>query len=83
MTVHRQQTRHRDLTIIRANEHFHHCSGGHFKIFPLYQVNTEGDFLRRRKETLFIMPSDWCCSVSMMWVQIPSREEQKFDSYKI
>jgi hypothetical protein len=35
-----------------ANEYFHHCSGGHFKIFPLYQVNTECDFLRRRKETL-------------------------------
>jgi hypothetical protein len=42
-----------DIYIIRANEHFHHCSGGHFKIFPLYKVNTEGDFLRRRrKETL-------------------------------
>jgi hypothetical protein len=51
MTVHRQQTRHQDLTIIRANEHFHDCSGGHFKISPLYKVNTEGDFLRRRKET--------------------------------
>jgi hypothetical protein len=24
--------------------------------------------------------SEWCCSVSMVWVQIPSREEQKFDS---
>jgi hypothetical protein len=36
MTVHRQQTRHQDLTIIRANEHFHDCSGGHFKIFPPY-----------------------------------------------
>jgi hypothetical protein len=23
--------------------------------------------------------SEWCCSVSMVWVQIPSREEQKFD----
>jgi hypothetical protein len=34
--------------------HFHDCSGGHFKIFPLYKVNTEGDFLRRRKETLLI-----------------------------
>jgi hypothetical protein len=54
MTVHRQQTRHQDLTIIRANEHFHDCSGGHFKIFPLYKVNTEDDFLRRRKETLLI-----------------------------
>ena len=27
--------------------------------------------------------SEWCCSVSMVWVQIPSREEHKFDSSKI
>jgi hypothetical protein len=54
MTVHRQQARHQDLTIIRANEHFHRYSGGHFKIFPLYKVNTESDFLRRRKHTLLI-----------------------------
>ena len=27
--------------------------------------------------------SEWCCSVSMVWIQIPSREEQKFDSSKI
>jgi hypothetical protein len=27
--------------------------------------------------------SEWCYSVSMVWVQIPSREEQKFDSSKI
>ena len=27
--------------------------------------------------------SEWCCSVTMVWVQIPSMEEQKFDSYKI
>ena len=27
--------------------------------------------------------SEWCCSVSMVWVQIPSREETKFDSSKI
>ena len=26
--------------------------------------------------------SEWCCSVSMVWVQIPSREQQKFDSLK-
>ena len=25
---------------------------------------------------------EWCCSVSMVWVEIPSREEQKFDSFK-
>ena len=27
--------------------------------------------------------SEWCCSVSMVWVHIPSREEQTFDSSKI
>ena len=27
--------------------------------------------------------SEWCCSVTMVWVQIPSREELKFDSSKI
>ena len=27
--------------------------------------------------------SEWCYSVSMVWVQIPSREEQKIDSSKI
>ena len=27
--------------------------------------------------------SEWCCSVTMVWVQIPSREEQKFDSSKM
>ena len=27
--------------------------------------------------------SEWCCSVSMVWVQISSRGEQKIDSSKI
>ena len=67
MTVHRQQTRHHDLTIIRANEHFHDCSEGHFKIFPLYKVNTEGDFLRRRKETLLIIMR---ASASSLWYKM-------------
>ena len=31
---------------------------------------------------LDIRLSNWCCSVSMVWVQISSREEQKFDSSK-
>ena len=26
--------------------------------------------------------SEWCCSVSMVWVQIPSREEQNFTALK-
>ena len=32
---------------------------------------------------LDIRLSDWCCRVSMAWVQMPSREEHKFDSSKI
>ena len=32
---------------------------------------------------LDIRLSEWCCSVSMVWVQIPSREEHKFDNSKI
>jgi hypothetical protein len=32
---------------------------------------------------LDIRPSEWCCSVSIVWVEILSREEQKFDSSKI
>ena len=32
---------------------------------------------------LDIRLSDWCCSVSMVWAQKPSREEHKFDSSKI
>ncbi|XP_071172172.1 uncharacterized protein [Mytilus edulis] len=54
MTLHRQQTNHEDLTLIRANDHFHRCSNGRFKIFPLYMVNRQNDFLRRKKEELFI-----------------------------
>jgi hypothetical protein len=26
---------------------------------------------------------EWCCCASMVWVQIPSKEEQKFDCSKI
>ena len=26
--------------------------------------------------------SEWCCSVSMVWVQIPSREEKKLTALK-
>jgi len=32
---------------------------------------------------LDIRLSDWCCSVSMVWVQIPSRGEQIFVSSNI
>ena len=33
--------------------------------------------------SIYIRLSEWCCSVTMVWVQITSREEQKFDSAKI
>ena len=31
---------------------------------------------------LDIKLSDWCCSVSMVWAQIPSREEQHLTAHK-
>ena len=33
--------------------------------------------------TLDVRLREWCCSVSMVWVQIRSREEQHFDRSKI
>jgi hypothetical protein len=36
-----------------------------------------------RSRALNVRLSEWCCSVSMVWVQIPSREENFFDSSKI
>jgi hypothetical protein len=38
---------------------------------------------KKKKKALDVRLSEWCCSVSMVWVQIPPREEQKFDSSKI
>ena len=35
-----------------------------------------------RSRALDVRLSELCCSVTMVWVQIPSREEQKFDSSK-
>ena len=44
-------------------------------------VEDEKHFLIYRKwmwsRALDVRLSEWCCSVSMVWVQIPSREEQK------
>ena len=53
MTLHRQQTNNPELTILRVNEHFRQCSGGHFRIFPLYKVHG-GDSIRGEKEKLLI-----------------------------
>ena len=54
MTLHRQQTMHKELAIIRANKHFQECSDGIFKIFPIYKINVDSDSYRKRKEEQFI-----------------------------
>jgi hypothetical protein len=48
-----------------------------------YIYNANGADVVEWSRALDLRLSDWCCSVSMVWVQIPSREEQKFDSSKI
>ena len=42
---------------------------------PLY-ISLEVDVVEWSR-ALDVRLSEWCCSVSMVWVQIPSREEQK------
>ena len=51
MTVHRQQTRHQYLTIIRANEHFHDCSGGHLITTLKMFINFIGNIFYREYVT--------------------------------
>ena len=48
-------------------------------IYILYQGVDVVEWSR----ALDVRLSEWCCSVTMVWVQIPSKEEQKFDSSKI
>jgi hypothetical protein len=60
--------------MVRAPDNF--LFGG--VIFPYFLEI--GVFLFR---ALDVRLSEWCCSVTMVWVQISSREEQKFDSSKI
>ena len=45
--------------------------------------NNNGVDVVEWSRALDVRLSEWCCSVTMVWVQIPSREEQKFDSSKI
>ena len=47
------------------------------------RLSYEGVDVVEWSRALDVRLSEWCCSVSMVWVQIPSREEQKFDSSKI
>ena len=48
-----------------------------------HQYLSPSSFHPKWSRALDVRLSEWCCSVSMVWVQIPSREEQKFDSSKI
>ena len=54
------------------------CAGFFFVVICIYIVDVV-----EWSRALDVRLSEWCCSVSMVWVQIPSREEQKFDSSKI
>ena len=47
------------------------------------KVIFEGVDVVEWSRALDVRLSERCCSVTMVWVQIPSREEQKFDSSKI
>ena len=49
-------------------------------LFYLYMYSVD---VVEWSRALDVRLSEWCCSVTMVWVQIPSREEQKFDSSKI
>jgi hypothetical protein len=43
----------------------------------------ENEHLKPYKNNFIIFLGEISVTVSMVWVQIPSREEQKFDSSKI
>ena len=49
----------------------------------IYIYILEGVDVVEWSRALEVRLSEWCCSVTMVWVQIPSREGQKFESSKI
>jgi hypothetical protein len=49
----------------------------------LLKLHLYGADVVERSRALDIMLSDWCCSVSMVWAQIPSREEQNLIAQQI
>ena len=48
-----------------------------------HHVYIQGVDVVEWSRALDVRLSEWCCSVSMVWVQIQSWEEKKFDSSKI
>ena len=57
-----------------------------FNIFVPLDLKVTRDtrlILNNKYTSGYVRLSEWCCSVSMVWVQISSREEQQFESFKI
>ena len=54
-----------------------------YKVTDHVYIYIQGVDVVEWSRALDVRLSEWCCSVTMVWVQIPSREEQKFDSSKI
>ena len=48
----------------------------------LLKLPFEGVYVVEWSRALDVRLSEWCCSVSMVWVQIPSREEHKLTTLK-
>ena len=49
----------------------------HYKSKYIYMVDVV-----EWSRALDVRLSEWCCNVSMVWVQIPSREEQNLTALK-
>ncbi|OOZ70928.1 hypothetical protein BOW49_13320, partial [Solemya velum gill symbiont] len=54
MTLHRQQTRVADVRFLKVSKHFHQCSKGKFKVFPIYKLFNNNTFELEEKEQYFI-----------------------------
>ena len=48
-----------------------------YRIVVHDNVKVQGVDVVEWSRALDVRLSEWCCSVTMVWVQIPSREEQK------
>jgi hypothetical protein len=71
---------------LTGGEHANHYATDvviYIYIYIRLKIKPKGVVVVEWSRALVVRLSEWCCSVSMMWVQIPSREEQKFYSSKI
>ena len=65
---------------VEINNHAERCNS-HRNIKQM--IKMRGNISEIISSLSLSLSLDWCCSVSMVWVQITSREEQKFGSSKI